>query len=136
VNTTSTMLAVHISLGHVGVGGGCGGSSVSMPNTNWPFRGVGSGPLVPATLTAVSWPGATFSPGFVHSVSPVPAAVTLISNAAGQALAALCAAPTLAAIVLTEVKPSYDPTGRQLARYISHGRDRSRTPTPLTEPVA
>jgi arginase len=40
-------------------------------------------------------------------------------DAAGQALAALCAAPTLAAVVLTEVNPSYDPTGRQLARYIN-----------------
>jgi len=30
----------------------------------------------------------------------------------------LCAAPQLAAIVLTEVNPSYDPSGRQLDRYI------------------
>jgi arginase len=39
-------------------------------------------------------------------------------DAAGEALAILCAARTLTAIVLTEVNPSYDPTGRQLARYI------------------
>jgi arginase len=38
--------------------------------------------------------------------------------AAGEVLAVLCGAPTLAAVVLTEVNPSYDPTGRQLARYI------------------
>src|ERR687898_1151191 len=51
VNATSTTVVVHISLGHVGVGGSGAGSSVSMVNTNWPFRGVGSGPVVPATLT-------------------------------------------------------------------------------------
>jgi arginase len=39
-------------------------------------------------------------------------------DAAAAALAMLCAAPTLAAIVLTEVNPSYDPAGRQLARYV------------------
>jgi arginase len=39
-------------------------------------------------------------------------------DAAGEVLAVLCAAPALAAIVLTEINPSYDPTGRQLARYI------------------
>lgn len=38
--------------------------------------------------------------------------------AAGEVLRALCAAPTLAAIVLTEVNPSYDPAGHQLARYV------------------
>ena len=38
-------------------------------------------------------------------------------DAAGQALTVLCAAPTLAAIVLTEINPSYDPTGYQLTRY-------------------
>lgn len=37
---------------------------------------------------------------------------------AGEMLAILCGAPTLAAIVLTEVNPSYDPTGHQLTRYI------------------
>jgi arginase len=37
---------------------------------------------------------------------------------AGQVLRVLCAAPTVAAIVLTEVNPSYDPTGRQLGRYV------------------
>jgi arginase len=37
---------------------------------------------------------------------------------AGRVLAVLCAAPQLAAIVLTEVNPSYDPAGRQLARYV------------------
>jgi arginase len=40
-------------------------------------------------------------------------------DAAGEVLAILCAAPTLAAIVLTEINPSYDPTGHQLARYIN-----------------
>jgi arginase len=39
-------------------------------------------------------------------------------DAAGEVLAVLCGAPTLAAVVLTEVNPSYDPTGRQLARYV------------------
>jgi arginase len=38
--------------------------------------------------------------------------------AAGEVLRVLCAAPTLAAIVLTEVNPSYDPAGHQLARYV------------------
>ena len=37
---------------------------------------------------------------------------------AARVLSVLCAAPGLAAIVLTEVNPSYDPTGRQLARYV------------------
>ena len=40
-------------------------------------------------------------------------------DAAGEALTVLCAAPTLTAIVLTEINPSYDPTGRQLARYVN-----------------
>ena len=39
-------------------------------------------------------------------------------QAAAQALGVLCAAPTLAAIVLTEVNPSHDPAGHQLARYV------------------
>lgn len=39
-------------------------------------------------------------------------------DAAGEVLAVLCGAPTLAAIVLTEVNPGYDPAGHQLARYI------------------
>ena len=38
--------------------------------------------------------------------------------AAGEVLSVLCAAPTLAAVVLTEVNPSYEPSGRQLARYV------------------
>jgi arginase len=38
--------------------------------------------------------------------------------AAGEVLAVLCGAPTLAAVVLTEVNPSHDPSGHQLARYI------------------
>jgi arginase len=49
-------------------------------------------------------------------------------DAAGRVLSILCAVPILAAIVLTEVNPSYDPGGRQLARYcdvvagaIAHG---------------
>jgi arginase len=39
-------------------------------------------------------------------------------DAAGEVLAVLGAEPTLAAVVLTEINPSYDPTGRQLARYV------------------
>jgi arginase len=39
-------------------------------------------------------------------------------GAAGEVLGILCGAPTLAAIVLTEVNPSYDPSGHQLTRYI------------------
>jgi arginase len=39
-------------------------------------------------------------------------------DAAGEVLSVLCGAPTLAAIVLTEVNPSYDPSGHQLTRYI------------------
>ncbi|TWF79779.1 arginase [Pseudonocardia hierapolitana] len=39
-------------------------------------------------------------------------------RAAGEVLAVLCGAPALAAIVLTEVNPSYDPGGHQLTRYI------------------
>ncbi len=39
-------------------------------------------------------------------------------DAAGEVLAVLCGAPTLAAVVLTEINPSYDPTGHQLTRYI------------------
>jgi hypothetical protein len=42
VNATSTISGVHWSFGHVGVGGRGSGSSVSMVNTNAPFRGVGS----------------------------------------------------------------------------------------------
>jgi arginase len=38
--------------------------------------------------------------------------------AAGEALAVLCGAPTLAAVVLTEVNPGHDPSGHQLGRYI------------------
>jgi len=49
---------------------------------------------------------------FPHYGTGIPLA------AAGEALAILCAAPTVAAIVLTEVNPSYDPGGRQLARYV------------------
>ncbi|OLT13156.1 hypothetical protein BJF78_22650 [Pseudonocardia sp. CNS-139] len=49
---------------------------------------------------------------FPHYGTGVPLA------AAGAALSVLAAAPTLAAVVLTEVNPSYDPTGRQLARYV------------------
>jgi arginase len=49
---------------------------------------------------------------FPHYGTGVPLA------AAAEALAILCAAPTMAAIVLTEVNPSYDPAGHQLARYV------------------
>lgn len=49
---------------------------------------------------------------FPHYGTGVPLA------AAAEALTIACAAPTLAAIVLTEVNPSYDPSGHQLARYV------------------
>jgi arginase len=39
-------------------------------------------------------------------------------DAAAEALGVLCAAPTLAAVVLTEVNPSYDPSGQLLTRYL------------------
>jgi arginase len=39
-------------------------------------------------------------------------------HAAAEVLSILCAAPGLAAIALTEVNPSYDPGGHQLARYV------------------
>jgi arginase len=49
---------------------------------------------------------------FPHYGTGIPLA------AAGEVLAVLCGAPTLAAVVLTEVNPSHDPTGRQLTRYV------------------
>jgi arginase len=61
--------------------------------------------------------------------------------AAGEVLGVLCAAPTLAAIVLTEVNPSYDPAGHQLARYVDTvaaaiGRGLTRSdPTPGAAPT-
>jgi len=39
-------------------------------------------------------------------------------DVAAQVLQILCAAPRLAAVVLTEVNPSHDPGGTQLARYV------------------
>jgi arginase len=39
-------------------------------------------------------------------------------DAAGDVLRELCAAPGLAAVVLTEVNPTYDPGGMQIARYV------------------
>jgi len=39
-------------------------------------------------------------------------------DAAGDVLGALCAAPGLAAVVLTEVNPTHDPEGTQTARYV------------------
>jgi arginase len=39
-------------------------------------------------------------------------------DAAGDVLRELCAAPNLAALVLTEVNPTYDPSGAQIARYV------------------
>jgi arginase len=39
-------------------------------------------------------------------------------SAAGDVLRELCAAPGLAAVVLTEVNPTYDPGGTQLSRYV------------------
>ena len=67
---------------------------------------------------------------FPHYGTGIPLA------AAGDVLGTLCAAPTLAAIVLTEVNPSYDPSGDQLARYvdtvaaaIAHGLTHPRRPS-------
>jgi len=37
---------------------------------------------------------------------------------AGDVLGALCSAPSLAAVVLTEVNPTHDPEGTQVARYV------------------
>jgi arginase len=39
-------------------------------------------------------------------------------EAAGDVLRELCAAPNLAAVVLTEVNPTHDPAGTQIARYV------------------
>jgi arginase len=39
-------------------------------------------------------------------------------DVAAQVLRTLCSAPALTAVALTEVNPSYDPDGRQLARYV------------------
>jgi arginase len=39
-------------------------------------------------------------------------------HTAARVLTILCATPHLAAIVLTEINPSYDPSGQQLGRYI------------------
>jgi arginase len=39
-------------------------------------------------------------------------------DAAGDVLRELCAAPRLAAVVLTELNPTYDPGGAQVARYV------------------
>jgi len=39
-------------------------------------------------------------------------------DAAGDVLGALCSAPGLAAVVLTEVNPTHDPEGTQTARYV------------------
>jgi arginase len=49
---------------------------------------------------------------FPHYGTGVPLAV------AGQVLSVLFAAPALSAIVLTEVNPSYDPSGDSLGRYL------------------
>jgi arginase len=49
---------------------------------------------------------------FPHYGTGVPLAT------AATALARLAAVPGLAAVVLTEVNPSYDPSGAQLARYV------------------
>lgn len=42
----------------------------------------------------------------------------VLLHAAGDVLRELCAAPGLAAVVLTEVNPTYDPGGAQTARYV------------------
>jgi len=39
-------------------------------------------------------------------------------DVAGRVLAALCSAPRVSAIVLTEVNPGHDPSGRHLQRYL------------------
>jgi arginase len=44
--------------------------------------------------------------------------VGLSLDVASTVLRQLCASPRLAAIVLTEVNPSHDPTGRELRRYV------------------
>lgn len=49
---------------------------------------------------------------FLHYGTGVPLEV------AGEVLAVLCGTAAIAAIVLTEVNPSHDPSGRQLARYL------------------
>ena len=67
-------------MGHVGVGGSGSGDSGVMEKKNCPLRGVGSGPVVPATVTAVSCPGATFPPGFWHSTVATPGAAMVISK--------------------------------------------------------
>src|SRR5918994_6771519 len=74
------MSATHWSLGHVGVGGSGSGSSVVIVTVADPFRGVGCGPVLPATVTAVSCPGATLPPGLVHSTDAIPGAEIVTSN--------------------------------------------------------
>jgi len=54
VNVTSVISGVHMSFGHVGVGGSGAGEFVVIMKTYWPFRGVGSGVVVPETVTEVS----------------------------------------------------------------------------------
>ena len=49
---------------------------------------------------------------FPHHGTGVPLAV------AGQVLSVLCGAPALSAVVLTEVNPSYDPSGDSLDPYL------------------
>ena len=49
---------------------------------------------------------------FPHYGTGVPLAV------AGQVLSVMFEAPALSAVVLTEVNPSYDPSGDSLGRYL------------------
>jgi len=48
VKVTSVTVAVHIEFGHEP--GGAVGAVVVTLNLNWPFLGVGTGPVVPATV--------------------------------------------------------------------------------------
>ena len=54
VNVTSTMFGVHWLFEHVGVGGRGSDRHWCIEYRNEPFRGVGSGVVVPATVTDVS----------------------------------------------------------------------------------
>src|SRR6266545_1601568 len=80
VKATSVITGVHWSFGHVGVGGRGAGESVVIVNSYWPLRGVGSGPVVPDTVTAVSCPGARLPPGLIHTTDAMPGASTVIVN--------------------------------------------------------
>jgi hypothetical protein len=54
VNVTSVITGVHLLFGHVGVAGSGPGGAVVRVNVNWPFVGVGIGPVDPVAVTVVS----------------------------------------------------------------------------------